>query len=330
MGVVRRWTCLAPLTGQGLVPFHLTPFTPAMADSRICVATFGEALWDILPKGIFMGGAPVNVAYHLFRHGVRAVPVTAVGSDFLGEEFIRRAGEWDVDRRFIAQLRDRPTGTVRATLDAAGNASYRFAREVAWDHIPVLPALLRRPEPSAVVYGTLALRSVANRRALGLLFRAWPDTLRVLDLNLRPPFDRASAVSFALEHAQLVKLNDQELAALTGTKERGRGDLEDVTRRFATRHHLTRVCVSAGAQGAGMLWHGTWYWEAGRPVKVSDTIGAGDAFLAGLLSALFVRKASPQAALTAACRVGEFVAAADGATSAYRCDRDGQLRPLSS
>lgn len=301
-----------------------------MAVSRICVATFGEALWDILPKGIFLGGAPVNVVYHLSRHGVRAVPITAVGSDFLGDEFIRRAAGWDIDRRFLAQLRAFPTGTVRATLDPAGNASYRIAREVAWDRIPVLPALLRRPEPSALVYGTLALRSVANRRALGLLFRAWPDTLRVLDLNLRPPFDRASAVSFALDHAQLVKLNEHELATLAGTAELDRGDFEDVTRRFATRHHLTRVCVSAAAHGAGMLWHGTWYWEEGRPVKVSDTIGAGDAFLAGLLAALLWRRESPQAALAAACRMGEFVAAADGATPAYQCDRDGKPRPLSS
>lgn len=301
-----------------------------MADSRLSIATFGEALWDVLPKGIFLGGAPVNVAYHLSRHGVRAVPITAVGSDFLGEEFVRRVADWDVERRFIAQLRERPTGTVRATLDAAGNASYRFAREVAWDHISVLPALLRRPAPTALVYGTLALRSVANRRALEQLFRAWPDTLRVLDLNLRPPFDGASAVRFALKHAQLVKLNEQELATLTGLTELGRGDLEDVTRRLATQHHLTRVCVSAGSQGAGMLWHGTWYWEEGRPVKVSDTIGAGDAFLAGLLAALFLRMASPQAALTAACRVGEFVAAADGATPAYRCDANGRPQPLST
>lgn len=297
-----------------------------MVDSRICIATFGEALWDILPKGIFLGGAPVNVAYHLSRHGVRAVPITAVGSDFLGDEFIRRSAEWDIDRRYIAQLRERPTGTVRATLDAAGNACYRFARDVAWDRIPVMPALLRRPAPSALVYGTLALRSVANRRALGLLFRAWPNTLRVLDLNLRPPFDRASAVSFALDHAQLVKLNEHELAALTGTRDLDRGDFEDVTRRFATRHHLARVCVSAGGLGAGLLWYGTWYWEDGRPVQVSDTIGAGDAFVAGLLAAWLVRGESPSAALASACRVGEFVAAADGATPAYQCDRDGAPR----
>ncbi len=301
-----------------------------MADSRICVATFGEALWDILPKGIFLGGAPVNVAYHLSRHGVRAMPVTAVGKDFLGDEFMARSSQWDIDRSFVAQLRHRPTGTVRATLDEAGNASYRFARDVAWDHIPVLPARLRRPEPAALVYGTLALRSVPNRQALGLIFQAWPNTLRVLDLNLRPPFDRASAVSFALKHAQLVKLNDDELAALIGAKRLERGDLEDATRRFATQHHLTCVCVSAGAQGAGTLWHGTWYWEEGRPVKVSDTIGAGDAFLAGLLTARLVRGESPPAALAAACRVGEFVAAADGATPPYQIERDGQPRPLSS
>lgn len=299
-----------------------------MAASRIGIATFGEALWDVLPKGIFLGGAPVNVAYHLSRHGVRAVPITAVGGDFLGEEFIRRVEGWGIEVGSVAQLRGRPTGTVRAVLDEAGNASYRFARDVAWDHIPVLPALLRRPAPAALVYGTLALRSRPNRRALDLLFRAWSATLRVLDLNLRPPFDRAPAISFALEHAQFVKLNNHELAALSGTDALGRGDLEHATRRFALRHHLARVCVSAGPQGAGLLWHGTWFWEEGKPVKVADTIGAGDSFLAGFLAALLVRRVLPQAALAAACRVGEFVAAADGATPPYRCDRDGKPHSL--
>ena len=300
-----------------------------MAASPIWIATFGEALWDVLPKGIFLGGAPVNVAYHLSRHGVRAVPITAVGDDFLGDEFIRRLEDWGIDVGGVTSLRRRPTGTVRAILDVSGNASYRFAREVAWDHIPVLPALLRRPAPAALVYGTLALRSRPNRRALDLLFRAWPDTLRVLDLNLRPPFDRAPAINFALEHAQLLKLNDHELAALSGIETLGRSDLEHATRRLALRHHLSRVCVSAGSQGAGLLWHGTWFWEAARPVKVADTIGAGDSFLAGFLAALLVRHELPQVALAAACRVGEFVAAADGATPSYRCDDDGRPHALS-
>jgi len=301
-----------------------------MAVTRICIATFGEALWDVLPKGIFLGGAPVNVAYHLSRHGVRAVPITAVGDDFLGDEFIRRLEGWGIDVSGVTPLRRRPTGTVRAVLDEEGNASYRFARNVAWDHIPVSPPMLRRPPPVALVYGTLALRSPSNRRALDQLFRAWPDTVRVLDLNLRPPFDRAPAICFALKRAQFVKLNDHELAILSDTESLERGDLEDATRRLALRHQLSRVCVSAGPQGAGLLWHGTWFWEAGSPVKVADTIGAGDSFLAGFLAALLGRGESPQTALAAACRVGEFVAAADGATPSYRCDGEGRPHSLSS
>jgi fructokinase len=300
-----------------------------MAAPRISIAAFGEALWDVLPKGIFLGGAPVNVAYHLSRHGVRAVPISAVGDDFLGDEFIRRLEGWEIDVGGVTQLRRRATGTVRAMLDESGNASYRFARDVAWDHIPLVPARRRRPQPAALVYGTLALRSRSNRQVLDQLFQAWPDAVRVLDLNLRPPFDRAPAINFALKRAQWVKLNDHELAVLSGTAALGRGDLEHATRRFALRHHLSRVCVSAGPQGAGLLWHGTWFWEAGCPVRVADTIGAGDSFLAGFLAALLVRRDLPQPALAAACRVGEFVAAADGATPSYRCDGDGQPHPLS-
>lgn len=296
-----------------------------MRRSRTCLATFGEALWDVLPKGIFLGGAPLNVAYHLSRHGAQVVPVTAVGTDFLGDEVVRRVSEWGIDPATVSQLRGRPTGTVRATLDARGNASYRFAANVAWDRIPVLPVLKRRATPAAVVYGTLALRSPSNRRALTHLFRAWPGALRVLDLNLRPPFDRAAAIDFALRQAHVLKLNEDELATLTGGG-RGRGDLEQRARRLARRYHVPRVCVSAGSRGAGLLWHDTWHWEHGRPVQVRDTIGAGDAFLAAFLAALILREETPEQALIRACRMGEFVAGQDGATPEYRCEAGGTPR----
>jgi len=97
-------------------------------------------------------------------------------------------------------------------------------------------------------------------------------------------------------------------------------------RRFAGDNAITRVCVTAGARGAGLWWDGDWFWEDAQPVAVRDTVGAGDAFLGALLGALFVRHASPAAALAQACRMGEFVASRDGATPAYRLDTHGQPR----
>lgn len=291
------------------------------------VVCFGEVLWDCLPRGLFLGGAPINAAYHLSRQGLRAVPVSAVGRDFLGDEVRRRIEAWGVDARFIGCDAIRPTGTVRAALDAQGVASYEITRGVAWDRIEVPRALTRfSPGPAAIVHGTLALRESANRRALTALLDAWPSAWRVVDLNLRAPFDTAGAVAFALKSAQLVKLNDEELARLTGGRKATGSALERAARAFAARHGVERVCVTAGARGAGLLWEGTWYWEDARPVQVRDTVGAGDAFLGGLLGAWLGRGATPARMLATAARVGEFVAGSDGATPAYRLD--ARARPV--
>lgn len=285
------------------------------------VLCFGEVLWDCLPRGLFLGGAPINAAYHLSQQGLRVVPVTAVGRDFLGDEVRRRVGAWDVDDRFITQDQTKPTGTVRAVLDAKGAARYEIARDVAWDRIAVPAALQRlKPAPAAIVYGTLALRSASNRHALTVLLDLWPEAWRVVDLNLRPPFDTPSAIAFALAPAPLVKLNDEELGRLTGTRPRSPMALSRAARQFADQHQLRRVCVTAGSRGAGLWWEDRWWWEDARPVQVRDTVGAGDAFLGGLLGALLGRNATPPEALASAARVGEFVAGADGATPAYRLD----------
>lgn len=290
----------------------------------VTIACFGEALWDVLPRGIFLGGAPLNVAYHRSRQGVRAIPITAVGRDFLGAEIIRRAHAWGLDLRFIARVRRAPTGTVRAELDSRGVARYAIATRVAWDRITVSPRLRETTRPNAIVFGTLALRTVENRRALAKALSAWPDALRVLDLNLRRPFDRGVGVIRALAEAQFVKLNDEELARMVGARSLRIPQLESAARRFAAVHQLSRVCVTAGEHGAGLLWDDAWFWEPGRPVTIRDTIGAGDSFLAAFLAAHLLRGESPRRALAAACRMGEFVAARDGATPAYDCNDRGR------
>jgi fructokinase len=290
------------------------------------VACFGEALWDILPRGLFLGGAPLNVAYHLSRLGARPLLISALGRDFLGEEAFQRIASWAVDTRFVARLGRSGTGVVRATLDAAGGATYRIARDVAWDRIPASPALLRSRPPQALVFGTLALREEPNRRALDQLIRAWPQTWRVLDLNLREPFDRGPAIAFALQRAQAVKLNDEELSRMTGARARTPAELARAARGFASAHGLSRVCVTAGARGAGVWWEGSWFWESARPTVVRDTVGAGDAFLAAFLVAHLSGRATPPVALAKACRLGEFVAARDGATPPYALDARGLPR----
>jgi fructokinase len=211
---------------------------------------------------------------------------------------------------------------VRASLDRAGVAAYQITRDVAWDHLSV-PASLRsiRPQPAALVHGTLALRSAGNRDALDRLLKAWPKALRVLDVNLRAPFDGAAVIEWALKRAQLIKLNDSELARITGVAGRARSTLEKGARRLSQRCAGAQVCVTAGERGAGLWWQGRWFWESGRRVAVRDTVGAGDAFLGALLGGLLRPVPDPARCLAQACRLGEFVASRDGATPEYSLDR---------
>lgn len=281
------------------------------------VACFGEILWDLLPGGIFLGGAPANVAYHLSRLGVRTALISAVGRDFLGDEALARIALWPADTEAVARPRRRPTGTVRGAMNAAGGVTYRVAERTAWDCIRVNRALCRQPSPEVLVYGTLALRGGSNRVAFMDLAQSWPKAFRVLDLNLRAPFDRPTAVRFALSYAHFVKLSDGELTRQTGQPVQTIADIKAAAGEFARRHHLARVCVTAGPRGAGLLWDDEWVLEKANPVRVRDTVGAGDAFLAGWIGGNFFRGETPVGALASGCRLGEFVAGRDGATPPY-------------
>lgn len=290
-----------------------------MNSTSVKVVCFGEILWDFLPRGAFPGGAPFNVAYHLHRSGLRASLVSAVGRDLLGDELVSRLRHWGLGTESVNQHASLPTGYVRAALNAGGDATYEIASGVAWDEIaPSESALRFTREARAIVFGSLALRSPANRTALNLLLDALPaSALRVFDVNLRPPFDDLPLVREIARRATLLKLNRNEAARLAGT---GTGRDEDHARAIAEQTGCHTVCISAGEHGAGLLVNGIWHWAAGRPVTVRDTVGAGDAFMAGLLAGLLRHELPPAEALAGACRLGEFVAGQDGATPDYPSD----------
>jgi fructokinase len=286
-----------------------------MNDPRPIAVCFGEILWDFLPRGAFPGGAPANAAYHLRQFGLRAHLVSAVGRDLLGDELLRRLRHAGLPSNGLTRHLGLPTGYVLASLDAGGDATYEIATGVAWDQIATGEDTIAATHAArALVFGSLALRSTYNRASLERLLAVAPgDAERVFDVNLRPPHDDLPLVQGLARRATLVKVNETEAARLAGA-EPGSGHEEEHARVIAAATGCGKVCVTAGARGAGFLVSDRWHWTPARPTQVRDTIGAGDAFLAGLLGALILRNASPPAALACACRLGEFVASSDGPT----------------
>lgn len=295
-----------------------------MHDPRPTVACFGEILWDFLPRGAFPGGAPFNVAYHLHQLGLRAHLISATGQDLLGEDLLRRLRHWGLDTDGVTRHLGLPTGYVRASLDASGSATYEIAPEVAWDQIiPGEDSIRAVYGARALVFGSLAQRSSVNRAALYRLLAVLPaDALRVLDVNLRAPHDNLPLVRELAGKCTLLKLNAAEAARLNDDQP-GYGREEIHARALAESSGGPMVCVTAGEHGAGLLVDGAWHWAAAQPTTVRDTVGAGDAFTAGLLAGLLLHHEAPPAALARACRMGEFVTSQDGATPAYATDAQG-------
>ncbi|MEM6821419.1 MAG: carbohydrate kinase [Verrucomicrobiota bacterium] len=275
---------------------------------------FGEILWDCLPAGLFLGGAPINVAYHLKRHGKSVVPITAIGNDFLGREAVRRLENWNVDIDGVG-FSEKSTGVVIAQIDSHGNASYNIVEDVAWDEISLSSALDSDVKnASAIVFGSLALRSSNNQLVLKSILQKANDALKVFDVNLRPPYDNLVLVKEMAQIADLVKLNHEEASVLVGGKS---SDYEVNARKIADETDTPTVCITAGGNGAGLFKDGQWFWESAKPVEVKDTVGAGDSFLASLLSGLIDGDQSPKQLLRAACRLAEFVASCHGAQPQY-------------
>lgn len=290
-----------------------------MNGARPSLLCFGEILWDFLPAGLFPGGAPFNVAYHLHRQGAEVTVISAVGRDVLGAELRRRVAGWGLDPAGIAEVAGLPTGYVRATISARGDATYEIVTDVAWDRIPLPAVVLDRTHSArGLIFGSLALRSPSNRQALKELLGALPrDAWRVFDVNLRAPFDDPALVLQLAAGATLLKLNATEAARLADDAAESPGREEADARTLESRTGCPLVCITAGERGAGLLQEGKWYWEQGRPVTVADTVGAGDAFLAALVLHLLRNPQAPAVALTQACRTGEWVTTRHGATPEY-------------
>jgi fructokinase len=273
------------------------------------VLCFGEIVWDALPSGIFLGGAPLNVAYHLQQLGTNALPVSRLGKDFLGGETRRRLRMAGLDSTLVQQDDQLPTGAVVVELNDRGNASYDILKPASWDAIAAEEALLHAARSSkALVYGSLATRSPANCAVLDKLIQSIP--VRLCDVNLRAPYDDPGNALEWASKATMVKLNDDELRILGGASERD--PLEPLARRLQEQLSVPLLIVTCGGEGAGVLAEKQWHFKEAAAVKVADTVGAGDAFTAAFLHTLLCGGGVAEA-LDAALKLGGFVASQAGA-----------------
>jgi fructokinase len=276
------------------------------------IVCFGEVLWDCLPRGLFLGGAPLNVAYHLRQLGEEPCMVSAVGEDFLGEETLARMQAMGVEGRWVPSLPGRATGAVRVRLSGKGDASYDFLDPSAWDFLTVDPELAASAD--AFVYGSLAMRKQPNRQQLeSALSRC--KGLKICDINLRPGFDDLDYALRLLELADLAKLNEDELAILSGETV-AIDNPKPAMQRLMEKTGTARICLTMGAKGAAYFDGGQVLSVPAKPVEVRDTIGAGDAFMARFIHGLLQKEPVGQT-LEMAADLGAFIASKDGAQPEY-------------
>jgi fructokinase len=278
------------------------------------VVGLGEVLWDLLPAGRQLGGAPFNFAFHCHRLGHPAVMVSRVGADDLGREARARVRALGLSDEYIQQDEQYPTGTVTVALDEGGHPTYTIHTDVAYDHLawePRLEALLGRAQ--ALCLGTLIQRDAEARAAVQQAVRAARNALVIYDINLRQDFYSREVVEESLRASRWVKLNDDELVVLRdllgldGTTE------EPTVKDLRRRYGLELVALTRGARGCLVQTADEEVTAAGVPVAVEDTVGAGDAFTAGLLAYVLEGKSVADAAAFAN-RLAARVAASPGGT----------------
>jgi fructokinase len=297
--------------------------------------TFGEILWDCLPSGRHAGGAPFNVAAHIAQLGVSVSLLSAVGQDPLGDEILEVAKQKGVHIEFIDRARiGLPTGTVIATVDALGNATYELVQPVAWDEIIVSTAALEAvAKAGAFIFGSLASRSPYNLEQLDRLLNV-KGPLKFFDVNLRPPFVDPKRIVELAGRADILKLNHDEVGQIsswirtgeaTPNPPRNADAVAEACAILSKATNTPRICVTMGAGGAALWDRGTLVTAAAPKVVVKDTVGAGDAFMAGLIVGL-TREADTQTVLNTACRLGAIVASHDGAIPVLPSDLIQEFR----
>jgi len=281
------------------------------------ILCFGEILWDNLPSGAVAGGAPMNVALHLHQFGIDALVASSVGDDVHGDKLIDFLKDSGMNVDLVQKHSSLPTSQVLVKLDANNNATYEICEPVAWDDIKLEDDLAEEASKSkAIVFGSLSLRNPATKETL--LHLLDNNLIKIMDVNLRAPFIDQATILLLLSKSNIVKLNDDELIIISdwfgflGSQREKMQQLYDALK-------LNVLITTRGSKGACLIAHGEYCEHPGFKVETVDTVGSGDAFLAGFLAAMFEGKEMKRA-IAEACAIGAYVATQSGATPKYNKD----------
>lgn len=283
------------------------------------VISFGEILWDIIEGVPHIGGAPFNLAAHLSKMGSSAILISAVGNDDLGKRALLTASNYGLITDYVKTHPALPTGTVDVRLSENGVPDFTIRGPAAWDEIEATGrdiAGMSDGEVNAFCFGTLAQRSEKNRKTLVRLLEAIKPSLIFYDVNIRQNYYTKEWIEFSLLRSDVVKLNDDEARLLSSMF----FDANPDERRFAVRlcesFSIECLCITRGERGAAVYGNGCFIEVPGIPVRVADTVGAGDAFSAGFLYS-HLRGHDFDDSASFAVRIGSFVASQAGAVPEY-------------
>lgn len=299
---------------------------PNLSVKTHTVVGLGEVLWDVFPEGKQLGGAPANFAYMTNLLGDRGIVASRIGNDALGDAISGRLSGLGLDPSFLQVDSAHPTGTVKVQVDRDGQPRFKISESVAWDFLEWTPEWHGLAEKAdAVCFGSLAQRAQQSRATIGaFLAAAHPGTVRIFDVNLRQTFYSAEILAESANRADVIKLNQEELPRVMELLGHPYDGEETSARRLRQAYCLKLVCVTRGAKGSLLVSETACHEHPGYRVTVADTVGAGDAFTAGLVHHL-LRGASLPTMNEAANRIGAWVAGQVGATPA---PDESQLRRI--
>ena len=282
------------------------------------IVGMGEALWDVLPEGKKIGGAPANFAYHVSQFGFDSRVVSAVGNDDLGDEILKVFKEKQLKHQL--QTVNYPTGTVQVTLDDNGIPCYDIKEGVACDNIPFTDDLKRLAlSTRAVCFGSLAQRNEVSRTSINRFLDTMPDgegQLKIFDINLRQGFFTKDIIRDSCQRCNVLKINDEELVAISRLFGYPGIDLQDKCWILLAKYNLKMLILTCGTNGSYVFTPGVVSFQETPKVPVADTVGAGDSFTATFTAALLKGKSVPEAHKLAV------------EVSAYVCTQSGAMPEL--